>query len=63
MEEASQSQQYMALDEQIGHLPRQMQGGRTVQNRARQSVTEYASLYSSPRCWEIPTELVPRQQS
>ncbi|CAH3161340.1 unnamed protein product, partial [Pocillopora meandrina] len=50
MAEASQSHQYMALDE----------WNRSPANcpQPSQSVTEYTSIYSSPCCWEIPTELV-----
>ena len=57
MEEASQSQQYMALDEQ-NRSPSTTDGGLANCPQPSQSVTEYTSLYSSPRCWEIPTELV-----
>ena len=50
MAEASQSHQYMTLDE----------WNRSPANcpQPSQSVTEYTSIYSSPCCWEIPTELV-----
>ena len=50
MAEASQSHQYMALDEK----------NRSAANcpQPSQSVTEYTSTYSSLRCWEIPTEHV-----
>ena len=50
MAEASQSHQYMALDER----------NRSPANcpQPSQSVTEYISTCSSPRCWEIPTEHV-----
>ncbi|XP_066024460.1 tyrosine kinase receptor Cad96Ca [Pocillopora verrucosa] len=55
--EASQSQQYMALDER-DRSPSMTDAGRATCPQPGQSVTEYASLYSSPRCWEIPAELV-----
>ena len=49
MAEASQSHQYMALDER----------NRSPANcpQPSQSVTAYTSTYSSPRCWEIPVTL------
>ena len=55
--EASQSQQYMALDER-NRSPSMTDAGRATCPQPGQSVTEYASLYSSPRCWEIPAEFV-----
>ena len=57
MEEGSQSQQYMTLDEQ-NRSPSTTDAGRANCPEPSQSVTECASLYSSLRCWEIPTELV-----
>ncbi|CAH3158993.1 unnamed protein product, partial [Pocillopora meandrina] len=55
--EASQSQQYMALDER-NRSPSMTDAGQATCPQPGQFVTEYASLYSSPRCWEIPAELV-----
>ena len=57
MAEASQSQQYMALDDR-NRSPSKTDAGRATCPQPSQSVTEYTSLYSSPRCWEIPRELV-----
>ena len=45
--EASQSQQYMALDER-NRSPSMTDAGRATCPQLGQSVTEYASLYSSP---------------
>ncbi|XP_022781129.1 tyrosine-protein kinase receptor Tie-1-like [Stylophora pistillata] len=57
MAKPSQSQQYMALD--VWNLsPAITDAERANCPQPAESVDEYTSLYSSPRCWEIPTELV-----
>ena len=57
MAETSQSQMCIVLDERNRSLS-MTDSGRANCQQTGQSVTKYASLYSSPRCWEIPTELV-----
>ena len=57
MAETSQSQMCIVLDERNRSLS-MTDSGRANCQQPGQSVTKYASLYSSPRCWEIPAELV-----
>ncbi|XP_022781158.1 tyrosine kinase receptor Cad96Ca-like [Stylophora pistillata] len=57
MAEPSQREQYMALDE-LNRSPSMANGGLSKCSQPSKPVSEYTSLYSSPRCWEIPTEHV-----
>ena len=57
MAETSQGQMCIVLDERNRSLS-MTDSGRANCQQPGQSVTKYASLYSSPRCWEIPAELV-----
>ncbi|XP_022810339.1 proto-oncogene tyrosine-protein kinase receptor Ret-like [Stylophora pistillata] len=57
MEEPSQNQQSMALDER-NRSPSMTDGEPSKCPQPSEAVGDHASLYSSPRCWEIPAELV-----